>query len=46
MGRMGSEQMVDHYPSDTLQPLLGFGFRHLDPIYQFHHMYIRFVFRS
>jgi hypothetical protein len=46
MGRVESEQAVVHYPSDPLHPLLGYVFRHHGPIYQFHHVYIGFTFRS
>jgi hypothetical protein len=35
-----SEQAVVHHPSDPLQLLVGFGFHHLGPIYEFHHVYV------
>ena len=43
MGRVESEQVVVHYPSD---PLLGPGFRHIGPIYEFRYMYVGLRFRS
>jgi len=46
MGRVESEQAVVHYSSDPLQPRSGFMSRHLGPSFQFHHMYVRFIFSS
>ena len=46
MGHLESEQVVVQYSSDPLHPCLGFMSRHLGPSFQFHHMYVGFIFGS
>ena len=46
MGRVESEQAVVHYPSDPLQPLVGFGPPHLGPIYEFNNECVGLALRS
>ena len=46
MGRVESEQAVVCYSSDSSQHCLRFLSRHFGPIWQIHHMYVGFTFRS